>query len=285
MSVIGQTFKDWRLLVHDDGSNDDTVGIIKRLEKMDSRICLIDDKITCGGAATNFMHLLKYSDADYVMFCDQDDLWFDMKVRVMLDAMMKENTNTPKVVYSNAYVWKPLEGIKGMATLTFPSDLNSFLFLNSGMQGCVAMFNAPVRSKMLQWKYDLAMHDHLLHLIGLTMGKVVYLPVSLMLYRNHEKNVTGDTNTKLANLDRLKHNKKIPVVDYKHYEVIKKFTEFFDKDISEHDKELLEVYLKLPQKALMNKMFDILKGGFKLYDSTALLMVKLLLRPYIKYSK
>lgn len=285
MSVAGQTFKEWRLLVHDDGSSDNTVEIVKRLEKMDSRICLIDDKVKCGGAANNFMHLLTYSDADYIMFCDQDDLWFDMKIQVMLDAMMKENRNVPTVVYSNAYVWKPLEGVKGKATLTFPPDINSFLFLNSGMQGCVAMFNAAVREKMLQWKCELAMHDHLLHLIGLAMGKVVYLPLSLMLYRNHEKNVTGDTNTRLADVDRLKRNKKIPVVDYKHYRVIEKFAQVYDKDISEPDKELLAAYLKLPGKTLVNKLADVIRFGFKLYDSTALLMMKIILRPYINCSK
>lgn len=285
MSVLGQTFREWRLLVHDDGSSDNTVEIVKRLEQLDSRICLIDDKVKCGGAARNFMHLLKYAEADYIMFCDQDDLWFDMKVQVMFDAMAKEDASVPTIIYSNAYVWKPLEGVKGKATLTFPSGLNSFLFLNSGMQGCVAMFNAQVRHKMLQWKYDLAMHDHLLHLIGLTMGKVVYLPVSLMLYRNHEKNVTGDTNTRLANLDRLKRNKKIPVVDGKHYQVIRKFAEVFDKEISGRDRELLDVYLKLPGKTLVNKLSDVVRFGFKLYDSTPLLMMKLVLRPYINYCK
>lgn len=283
MSVLGQTFKEWKLLVHDDGSSDNTVAIIKRLAKMDSRICLIDDQVRCGGAADNFMHLLKYSDANYVMFCDQDDLWFDMKVQVMLAAMVKEDAGIPKIVYSNAYVWKPLEGIKGQATLTFPSDLSSFLFLNSGMQGCVAMFNAPVRQRMIQWKYDLAMHDHLLHLIGLTMGSVVYLPLSLMLYRNHEKNVTGDTNTQLADLDRLKRNRRIPVVDGKHYRVVEKFTEVFGEELSIRDRELLNAYLKLPEKNLANKIFDVFKYGFKLYDSRILLMMKLILRPYINY--
>lgn len=248
---------------------------------MDSRIYLVDDKVKCGGAAGNFMHLLKYSDAEYVMFCDQDDLWFDMKIQVMFDAMAKANANVPTVVYSNAYVWKPMEGVKGKATLTFPAGLSSFLFLNSGMQGCVAMFNTAVRQKMLQWKDDVAMHDHLLHLIGLTMGNVVYLPVSLMLYRNHEKNVTGDTNTRLADLDRLKRNKKIPVVDCKHYRVIEKFAEVFDKDISEADKKLLDAYLKLPGKTLVNKLADVVRFRFKLYDSTALLMMKIVLRPYI----
>ena len=41
------------------------------------------------------------------------------------------------------------------------------------------------------------MHDHLLHLLGLTLGKVSYLDVPLMLYRMHQNNVTGKQQQKL----------------------------------------------------------------------------------------
>ena len=278
--MVGQSFKNWKLLIHDDGSNDNTVPIIKSWQEFDSRICLIDDGQLCGGAAENFMHLLRYSTAEYVMFCDQDDIWFDNKIQVMFDAMIKEDDGNPRVVYSNSYVWKPLEGIKGMATLTFPSDLKSFLFLNSGMQGCVAMFNVAVRAKMLHWDCEVAMHDHLLHLIGITMGTVVYLPYSLMLYRNHEKNVTGGTNTQLVNLERIKNNRKVPVVDKDHYAVIDNFVRVFRCDIVKCDMDLFGIYLSLPQKTLISRVLDVIKYRFKLYDSMTFLVVKMLLRPY-----
>ena len=181
LSIISQTFKKWQLLIHDDGSSDTTIFIIKKWAAIDNRIKLIEDEVKTRNAAKNFMHLLKYSTAEYVMFCDQDDIWFDNKVQLMFDTMSQLPQDVPQVLYSNSYVWKPVRGILGKATLTFPNDLECFLFLNSGMQGCVTMFNAAVRDLMLRWEGDLAMHDHLLHLIGLAMGNVTYIHTPLML--------------------------------------------------------------------------------------------------------
>ena len=37
-SVLSQTYPHWRLLIHDDGSTDDTVRIVKEMAASDTRI-------------------------------------------------------------------------------------------------------------------------------------------------------------------------------------------------------------------------------------------------------
>lgn len=64
-SIISQDYTDWRLIIHDDGSTDKTVDLIKELASYDQRIRLIEDNVTHLGPGANFMHLLNFSDAPY----------------------------------------------------------------------------------------------------------------------------------------------------------------------------------------------------------------------------
>lgn len=281
LSLLAQSFHDWRLIIHDDGSSDNTIKMVKKFASNDSRIKFIEDGIKCGGAASNFMHLLQFSTAEFIMFCDQDDIWFDNKVACHLEAIKKRNNQIPQVVYSNSYVWIANEGIKGLSTLTFPEKINQFLFLNSGMQGCVAIFNKTMRDVLVSFNGRLAMHDHILHLAGLCLGEVEYLPVSLMLYRNHENNVTGETAIKSIDVKKLIKNKVLPVVDINHYEAALDFYNIFNFQIKNDVKLNLQVYFKMVDMNLANRLLMIIKSDFQLFNSRFRLIVKLLLRPYI----
>ena len=54
-SIINQSYPDWRLLVHDDGSNDGTWAILQQLSQEDSRIVLIEDHAHGLGVARHFI--------------------------------------------------------------------------------------------------------------------------------------------------------------------------------------------------------------------------------------
>lgn len=280
LSLLSQTYKNWKLIIHDDGSTDSTLDIITKIAATDRRIMIIEDNVKCGGAAANFMHLLQFSTSDYIMFCDQDDIWFDNKIELQLTAIQARNNEIPQVVYSNSYVWIPNEGIKGLASLTFPRKINQFLFLNSGTQGCVSIFNSAMREVLISYKGRLAMHDHILHLTGLCLGEVEYMPVCLMLYRNHENNVTGATATKSTDIKKILKNNNLPVVDKNHYNSIMDFYTIYNSRIKAIDKLHIELYLEMPNIKNANRLFIIIKSDFQLFNSRLRLIVKLFLRRY-----
>ena len=58
-SILQQTVADWHLLVHDDGSTDGTVDIVREYVQADKRIRLVEDGERHLGVAKNFLHLLK----------------------------------------------------------------------------------------------------------------------------------------------------------------------------------------------------------------------------------
>jgi len=70
-SVLKQTFLDWELVVIDDGSTDNSVGIIKKYLN-DKRIQFFQNKENIGKIAT-LKKLVKYSTADIVGILDSDD--------------------------------------------------------------------------------------------------------------------------------------------------------------------------------------------------------------------
>lgn len=58
-SLLSQTYQGWKLWIHDDGSEDNTVQIIKNYTNQYSqKIVFLDDTISCGGAKENFSYLL-----------------------------------------------------------------------------------------------------------------------------------------------------------------------------------------------------------------------------------
>lgn len=92
-SIVNQTYKEWTLYIRDDVSFDNTQGVIKKWALLDSRIKLVDNRNESLGIGGNFLRLLRYSTADYICFCDQDDYWFENKLEVLYK-VIKENHQT-----------------------------------------------------------------------------------------------------------------------------------------------------------------------------------------------
>ena len=282
-SIIGQSFTDWRLLIHDDGSTDNTVNILRRLMQEDDRIQLLEDGICHLGVARNFIHLVNSSSAQYCMFCDQDDIWLPNKIEEMLGEIKRYSQDIPQVVYSNAYLWTSQKGIiSDKNTLTYPTTLRQTLFLNTGIQGAAAIFNRKMCDRIGEELCFYAMHDHVLLLAGICFGEVHYLHKSLMYYRQHENNLTGNApGSKRKKLKLMWQNRNIPLVSREHYNGLKTFYEHFKESVLADDRQVIEIFLSLSDKNFLVRLWRIVQYRFKLFDSTLLLIIKMCIRRYI----
>ena len=218
-SIIDQSYRDWRLLIHDDGSSDETVKILQKWSRSDERIEVIGDDRVRLGVARNFIHLLQYSTAPLCMFCDQDDIWLPSKVEKMVREINQYDSSKPQVVYSNAFLWSAERGVfSERNTLTYPTTLRQMLFLNTGIQGAAAIFNDKMRELLVRPLDFYAMHDHILLLAGICFGEVHYLHESLMWYRQHSNNLTGNAPGSISKkLQLMWYNTNIPLVSMEHY--------------------------------------------------------------------
>lgn len=280
LSLLYQSYRDIRIIVHDDGSSDKTVEIVREIAKIDKRVVFIEDGITLGSAAKNFMHVLKYSKSDAVMFCDQDDIWFDNKVEVMLQALNEKFDRKPHVILSAATWWHPERGVEGDSLARYKGKLSTYLFSNGGIQGCSTIFNKSVRDLMLRWKGDLLMHDHLLGLLSLTIGDLTFVSRSLMLYRRHPTSVTAGGSMHLRFKENVCVNHTIPVVHAKNYETVARFLRIYQNDLKESDQELIREFLKMKGQSFFGRTLTILRNRFGIYNSVLMLLFKLMIRPY-----
>ncbi len=281
-SIIKQTYTDWRLLIHDDGSSDSTIEIIKKFELLDKRITLVSDGIIGLGTAYNFLHLLKYSTSEYTIFCDQDDIWLDNKLDVMITAIQEKNNDIPQAVYSNAYVYQENDSsIKGFSTLAKPTSLTDLLFLNAGIQGCAILFNKKLKDICSNPPDNVCMHDHLLTLSAITFGEFTYIDKRLMLYRRHANTVTGDTSYNLRKKILSFFNNEKTVLDKKHFNAVISFYNKYTNQISIVDRKIFTEYFTFPQKNKIERIVLITKNRFKIFDSVLLLIIKVFLRKAI----
>jgi glycosyltransferase involved in cell wall biosynthesis len=85
-SVLGQTRSDLELVVVDDGSVDDTPGVLHGLAAQDARIRVLRNSAPLGGAAARNVGI-RAAQGEYVAFIDDDTVWGSDKLEQQLNAL------------------------------------------------------------------------------------------------------------------------------------------------------------------------------------------------------
>lgn len=83
-SVLAQTYREFEVVVSDDGSTDDTLDIVQSFD--DQRIRVLPDRSRVG-AAENWNRAVFSSDARYLKMLPQDDLLYPRNLEVLVDAL------------------------------------------------------------------------------------------------------------------------------------------------------------------------------------------------------
>jgi glycosyltransferase involved in cell wall biosynthesis len=87
-SVINQTYKNWELIIVDDGSTDQTRQIVEEFQKKDSRIKYFFQNNKGQGAARNLG--IKNASGNYIAFLDSDDEFFENKLERVISHFEKD---------------------------------------------------------------------------------------------------------------------------------------------------------------------------------------------------
>lgn len=100
-SVLAQTYRDWELVVVDDGSKDGTGEVVRALAARDARIRYVAREN--GGQAAARNTGIRASRGTLVAFLDADDLWVEEKLELQLRALAETGAD---VLSSNGFVFE-----------------------------------------------------------------------------------------------------------------------------------------------------------------------------------
>jgi hypothetical protein len=89
-SVLNQSYRNYELIISDDGSSDDTEKMIKSNYEKDSRIKYIKHKYSGISHARNVA--LEYSTGDLIAYLDSDNEWLNHYLLLMVNSFL-ENSN------------------------------------------------------------------------------------------------------------------------------------------------------------------------------------------------
>lgn len=98
-SVQNQSYKNWEMIIVDDGSTDQSAAKIKEIIEGDSRIRLLSLKENVGAAKARNL-AIQEARGRYIAFLDSDDIWLPHKLKTQLLFMEEMNIAFSYASYS-----------------------------------------------------------------------------------------------------------------------------------------------------------------------------------------
>lgn len=275
-SLLNQTHKELFILISDDLSSDRTPKIIKEYEKKyPNQIKSLKNIKASGSPQNNFFRLLSSADDDYIMLCDQDDIWLPHKVEVTLKEMkqmeLKWGNDLPLLVHGDLSVTDEEGTIRQKSMARFQNIAvhdNRFThyLVENNITGNTVMINRSFLSYLTYIPKQCMMHDWWLGLLASCFGKISYIDQPLLLYRQHGSNQVGSRGQMEQYVSRLTQKERVKEEYRKMFLQARAFLKQYGQEMDSEKREALEQFVTLSDKSRLEKVRIIWK--YKFYKST-----------------
>lgn len=272
-SILSSTYQDFELYIFDDGSKDSTMTILNNYQKQYPDKINISQNQTNLGVTHNFLYAINRTTADYIMLCDQDDVWKKDKIARTLKRMRQMEVQfekeLPIAVFTDAHV---VDSNLNMIHESFflSGRLNprltdlSHLLMENKLIGCTVMINAALR-KVLQSSclpQKAKLHDGWLGLIASSLGKIGFIKEPTLLYRQHEANLVGNRNFLSYVLNRISNMREQKRALLELQIQAGEFAQLYQNLIEQNKLELILRFSKLNQESFLGRRILIIRNRY-----------------------
>ncbi len=272
-SILASNYQDFELFIYDDGSKDDTVPILRTYEEQNPSRVHVHQNEKNLGLVRNFIEGLSKTTMDYVMFCDQDDVWKSNKIGITLKRMRNMEAQygkgMPFAVFTDTSVVD--SDLKELYPSFFKSnhldptktDL-SHLLMENKLIGCTVMINAALRKILQSNRMPLhaKYHDWWVALIAASFGKIGFVNESTLMYRQHGGNIVGGADFKSYVKNRLQslHQQKESILSLE--KQAWEFVHLYGEQLSVEKRMIIQEFSELGEAGFLQKRQIILKKKY-----------------------
>lgn len=272
-SILSSSYRDFKLYIVDDGSTDSTMEILSRYKEKYPDLIEVSQNRANLGVTMNFLNAVKKTTSEYIMLCDQDDVWKKDKIARTLNRMKQMEVqfgkDLPVAVFTDAYVTDSKLNIihesffKSGRLNPGLTDLPHMLMENK-LIGCTVMINGAVRNilRSRPLPKNARFHDGWLGLIAASFGKISFIPEPTLFYRQHESNVVGGRDFLSYVLNRVsnlrKQKESLLALEAQAREFADLYRNYFDSERL----EIIERFSNLSRENFFRRRQLILRYGF-----------------------
>jgi len=192
-SILCQLKIDDELIIVDDCSTDNTVEIVSDFS--DNRILILrnDQNI---GVNQSFSKAILSSSGDYIFLSDQDDVWIDGRVNLMIEYLIENNVDLLTSNFSwinelDVPVFIKFDGVSSFRSKKYASNIIDIFIGKTNYFGCAMLFTKELIKYIVPIPKFVESHDLWIAKIGNLYRSQIHLDEITFLKRTHGTNMTS----------------------------------------------------------------------------------------------
>ena len=276
-SLKQQSYTQWKLLVRDDGSCDESIAMIETFFYDDEEHLEVIPSHENIGVKASFNRLvdaaLQMPLCEYVMFADQDDIWKPDKIAQTLAVMQRlqhQYASVPLLVHTDLHVSDEQMNIIDTSLWHYEHNdpykdtLNYLLYQNTAT-GCSMMVNRTLLERAFPVPEAAIMHDWWCSLVAAAFGKRGIVTSATLYYRQHANNTIGAKEhdsyalfQKISNLILMKNEPYLRHLEPNRAQA-QAFLQHYHDSLNSEQRALLHFFCTMAEYSWFQKRWNILR--------------------------